>query len=235
MELTYFGHSAFQLSDGEHTILLDPFMSGNPSCNSTPDSVDADTILLTHAHNDHVGDTVEIAKRTGARVFATFELANVLSSLGVENAVGANHGGTVGFPGGSAKFVPAWHTSSYTLDDGTVVAPGVPAGFVIHFGGKTIYAAGDTALFSDMQLVGDENIDIALLPIGDHFTMGPDDALKAIDYIRPRTVVPCHYNTFPPIEQDPEAFRDRVERETLTRVAIMKPDSSLDLRGSLVR
>jgi L-ascorbate metabolism protein UlaG (beta-lactamase superfamily) len=235
MQLTWFGHSAFHFSDGEYSVLLDPYMSGNPSCRTAPEDVDVDTILLTHAHNDHVGDTVAIAKRTGARVIATHELANWLGSQGVRNAVGGNHGGTVAFPGGSAKFVPAWHTSSYTLDDGSVVAPGVPAGFVIQFGGKTIYAAGDTALFSDMQLIGDEGIDIALLPIGDHFTMGPDDALKAIGYIRPGMVIPCHYNTFPPIQQDAEAFRSRVEGETSARVQVLDPDTSLDLQIAAAR
>ncbi|HEV2129202.1 MAG TPA: metal-dependent hydrolase [Thermomicrobiales bacterium] len=229
MKLTYFGHSAFLFDDGQqHTVLLDPFMSSNPTCGTSPSDVNPDAILLTHAHNDHVGDTVSIATRSEAKVFATVELANFLSSQGVENVVGANHGGTVTFPGGTAKFVPAWHSSSYTTEDGTVVASGVPAGFVIRFGGKTIYAAGDTALFMDMQLIGDEEIDIALLPIGDHFTMGPEDARKAIDYLRPGTVVPCHCNTFPAIEQDRDAFRNRVEGETATRVVVMDPDTSRD-------
>ncbi len=226
MKLTYFGHSAFLFDDGQHTVLLDPFMSSNPTCGTPPSDVDPDVILITHAHNDHVGDTVNIAKRSGAKVVTVVELANFLSSQGVENVVGANHGGTVAFPGGTAKFVPAWHSSAYTTDDGKVVASGVPAGFVIRFGGKTIYAAGDTALFMDMQLIGDEEIDIALLPIGDHFTMGPEDARKAVDYLRPGTVVPIHCNTFPAIEQDRDAFRNRVEGETATRVVIMDPDTS---------
>jgi L-ascorbate metabolism protein UlaG (beta-lactamase superfamily) len=229
MKLTYFGHSAFFLDDGRNTVLLDPFMSDNPTCGTAPSEIAPDVILLTHAHNDHVGDTVCIAKRTGATVYATHELAGFLASEGVENAVGANHGGTVSFEGGTAKFVPAWHTSSYRLDDGTFVAPGVPAGFVIRFGGKTVYAAGDTALFLDMQLIGDEQLDIALLPIGDHFTMGPDDARKAVDLLRPGTVIPCHCNTFAAIEQDREAFQDRVERETASRVVILDPEESIEL------
>ena len=228
MKITYFGHSAFQLDDGEHTVLIDPFLSGNPVCDVDPGSLSPDTILLTHAHNDHVGDTIDIAKRTGAKVIATHELGTWLGNQGVENAVGANHGGTVAFEGGSAKFTPAWHTSSYQDDAGTFVAPGLPAGFVIRFGGKTIYDAGDTALFLDMQLIAEEQLDIALLPIGDHFTRGPDDALRAITMLRPGIVVPSHYNTFPPIEQDAERFRARVESETASRVFVMSPGDTHD-------
>jgi L-ascorbate metabolism protein UlaG (beta-lactamase superfamily) len=141
----------------------------------------------------------------------------------VKTTIGGNHGGTIAFAGGTAKFTPAWHTSSYTDDAGKVVAPGLPAGFLIRFAGKTIYAAGDTALFLDMQLIGEEHPDIALLPIGDHFTMGPDDAFRAITLIRPGTVIPIHYNTFPPIQQDAEKFKQRVESETASRVLVMQP------------
>lgn len=229
MKLTYFGHSAFQLDDGEHTVLIDPFLTGNPTNTTDPDSLQPDAILLTHAHNDHVGDTIAIAKRTGATVISTFELGEWLGSQGVENAIAANHGGTVEFPGGSVKLTAAWHTSSYTMEDGSVVAPGVPAGLVIHFGGTTTYASGDTALFLDMQLIAEEQLDLALLPIGDHFTMGPDDALRAVTMLRPGVVVPCHYNTFPPIEQDVETFRSRVEAETASRVIVLNPGDTSDL------
>lgn len=223
MKLTWFGHSAFMLDDGEHAVLLDPYLSGNPANTVDPTTLSPQTILLTHAHNDHVGDTVEIARRSGATVIATFELANWVASQGVKNAIGGNHGGTIAFPGGSAKFTPAWHTSSYTDADGNVVAPGLPAGFLITFAGKTIYASGDTALFLDMQLIGEAHPDIALLAIGDHFTMGPDDALRAVTLLRPGTVVPCHYNTFPPIRQDADKFKQRVEAETASRVVVMEP------------
>ncbi len=231
MNLTYFGHSTFMLEDGEHTVLIDPFMSENPACATSPDSVSPDAILLTHAHGDHVGDTIDIAKRTGAKVIATFELANWLESQGVENTVGGNHGGTIAFPGGTAKFTLAWHTSSYELPDGTVVAPGVPAGYVVRFGGRTVYAAGDTALFLDMQLIGDEQLDLALLPIGDHFTMGPDDALRAVTFLHPTAVIPCHYNTFPPIEQDAGQFKMRVESETKAKVMPLAPGECVSLDG----
>ncbi|CAN5846078.1 metal-dependent hydrolase [soil metagenome] len=229
LKLTWFGHSAFLLDDGEHTVLIDPFLSGNPAHQTDPESVSPDTILLTHAHNDHVGDTIDIAKRANSQVIATFELGNWLSMQGVEGATPANHGGTVEFAGGTVKLTPAWHTSSYQLEDGTFVAPGIPAGMVIRFGGKTIYAAGDTALFLDMQLIAEEQLDVALLPIGDHFTMGPDDALRAVSMLRPGIVVPCHYNTFPPIEQPVDTFRSRVESETASRVFVLEPGGVLDL------
>lgn len=223
VKITWHGQSAFSLEADGKTVLLDPFISGNPVTTTDASTLNPTTILLSHAHNDHVGDTVEIAKRSGATVIATHELANWIGSQGVENANGGNHGGTIAFAGGTAKFTPAWHTSSYTDADGNVVAPGVPAGFIIRFGGKTIYAAGDTALFLDMQLIGEEHPDIALLPIGDHFTMGPDDAFRAITLIRPGVVVPIHYNTFPPIKQDAEKFRQRVESETASRVLVLQP------------
>jgi L-ascorbate metabolism protein UlaG (beta-lactamase superfamily) len=226
--LTWFGHAAFLLDSGEHTVLVDPFISGNPAANVSVDSVVAETILLTHAHNDHVGDTIEIAKRTGATVIATAELAGWIGTQGVEQTIGANHGGTVAFAGGTAKFVPAWHTSSYSADEGTV-APGVPAGFVVRFGGKTVYFAGDTCLFLDMQLIADEGLDVAILPIGDHFTMGIRDAARAAGILKAPMVVPCHYNTFPPIEQDPEEFRSAVELATSSRVQIVEPGATIQL------
>ncbi|MBA2469911.1 MAG: metal-dependent hydrolase [Chloroflexia bacterium] len=228
LTLTYFGHSAFRLESGENTVLIDPFITGNPSATVSADEVNAETIILTHAHNDHVGDTLEIAKRNNATVIATAELAGWIGSQGVENAIGANHGGTVRFAGGSTKFVPAWHTSSYTTPDGAV-APGVPAGHVVRFGGKTIYFAGDTCLFLDMQLIADEGLDVAVLPIGDHFTMGIDDAARAAGILKATTVIPCHYNTFPPIEQDPAAFRQAVESSTDSTVVIMEPGVSTSL------
>ena len=228
LNFTYYGHSAFKLEADGHTVLIDPYITGNPVATVSANEVDAETILLTHAHNDHVGDTVSIARRNGSTVFATAELANWLGSQGVKGAVGANHGGTVRFPGGSAKFVPAWHTSSYSTADG-VVAPGVPAGFVVRFGGKTIYIAGDTCLFLDMQLIGEEELDVAVLPIGDHFTMGPRDAARAAKFLGAGTVIPCHYNTFPPIRQDDQAFKDLVESTTEATVVIVEPGRTIEL------
>lgn len=227
MRITYFGHSAFQLDDGEHTVLIDPFLSGNPSATVSPDSLNPQTILLTHAHNDHVGDAVAIAKRTGAVIIATFELATYLGQQGVTTRAG-NHGGTVAFAGGTAKFTPAWHTSSYN-DGTTFVAPGIPAGLVIRFGGKTVYAAGDTCLFGDMALIGEEGLDAAILPIGDTFTMGPADAARAAALLQAGAIIPCHYNTFPLIAQDAAAFADLVAARCTSTVVPLRPNDVHEL------
>lgn len=227
VKLLYIGHSAFELSDGEHRVLIDPFITGNPSATTTADAFAPQTILLTHAHNDHVGDTVAIASRTGATVIATFELATFLGAKGV-NTVGANHGGTVAFAGGTVKFTPAWHTSSYQEGD-SFVAPGIPAGLVVRFGGKVTYFAGDTCLFGDMALIGEEGLDLAILPIGDHFTMGPTDAVRAVKLLKPSHVVPCHYNTFPPIKQDASAFTSLVSDQTGAIGIALAPGESFDI------
>ncbi len=229
--LTYIGHSAFHLFDDRHSVLVDPFISENPVATFAPEDFSPQTILLTHAHNDHVGDALGIAMRTGAEVIATYELAVWLGSQGVTTANGGNHGGTIAFAGGSAKFVPAWHTSSYSVN-GDFVAPGVPAGFVVRFSGKTIYFAGDTGLFSDLKLIGEEGIDIAVLPIGDHYTMGPQDAVRAVSLLEPEVVIPCHFNTFPPIVQDADAFKSAVESRTQSKCIPLKPGETLDLASS---
>lgn len=227
LKITYLGHSGFAMESAGNTILIDPFLTGNDMATAKPEDFSPSTIILTHAHNDHVGDTLDIAMRTGSTVIATFELGTWLQQQGVENAVPANHGGTVEFDGGSTKFTPAWHTSSYQTDQG-FVAPGLPAGHVVRFGGKTTYFAGDTSLFLDMQLIADEDLDIAVLPIGDNFTMGPKDAVKAAAMLRAGTVIPCHYNTFPPIRQDPEAFKAEVESTTASKVSVLAPGESLE-------
>jgi L-ascorbate metabolism protein UlaG (beta-lactamase superfamily) len=222
--LHYIGHSAFELSNDEKSVLIDPFISGNPTATASPDDFSPQTILLTHAHNDHVGDSVSIATRTGATIVATFELATYLGEKGAQT-IGGNHGGTIAFDGGTAKFTPAWHTSTYR-DGDAVVAPGVPAGIVVRFGGKTIYFAGDTCLFSDMRLIGEEGLDVAVIPIGDHFTMGPADAVRAVKFLEPQYVIPCHYNTFPPIKQDAGRFKAMVEEQTSARGIALAPGES---------
>jgi L-ascorbate metabolism protein UlaG (beta-lactamase superfamily) len=229
MKLTWYGHAAFALESEGITVLVDPYISGNPVAKVDPESLSADAIILTHAHNDHVGDTVAIARRTGATVIATFELANWIGQQGVENTVGGNHGGTIAFNGGTTKFVPAWHTSSYGTSDGPV-APGIPAGHVVRFGGRTTYFAGDTCLFLDMELIAEEDLDVAILPIGDRFTMGPKDAARAASILRAGTVIPCHFNTFPPIQQDAEAFRTQVEEETASKLLILQPGETVEIR-----
>ncbi len=226
-KLTYLGHSAFLLEADGHTVAVDPFLTGNPAASHAADDIHPEAILLTHAHGDHVGDTVAIAKRTGATVVATNELGIWLQQQGVEQAIAANHGGTVAIPGGSVKLTPAWHTSAYQVGDG-FVAVGLPAGLVVRLGGKTVYFAGDTALFGDMRLIGDEGLDVAVIPIGDHFTMGPADAVRAAEFLRAGTVVPCHFDTFPPIEQDEAAFARAVEEKTSSRCVPLKPGTSFE-------
>lgn len=229
LTIRYLGHSAFALNDGSRTVLIDPFISGCPTSAASPDEFSPVAILLTHAHNDHVGDTVEISKRCGATVISTFEIGEFLAKQGATTNP-ANHGGTVQFDGGSVKFVPAWHTSSYETEDG-FVAPGLPAGLVVRFGGKTVYFAGDTALFGDMALIGEEGLDLAVLPIGDHYTMGPKDAVRATTFLKPKFVIPCHYNTFGAIEQDADKFAAEVEERTEARCVPLKPGESYELAG----
>jgi len=228
LTITYFGHAAFSLEADGTSVLIDPFITGNPLATVEAKDLSADTILLTHAHNDHVGDTIEIAKRTGATVVATFELGTWLGQQGVANTVPANHGGTVAFKGGTVKFTPAWHTSSFQTDEGFVAA-GLPAGLVVRFGGKTTYFAGDTCLFLDMRLIAEEDLDVAVLPIGDHFTMGPKDALRAVEMLRAPMIIPSHYNTFPQIEQDAQAFQRDVESATASKVIPLAPGESTAL------
>jgi L-ascorbate metabolism protein UlaG (beta-lactamase superfamily) len=218
MEIRFLGHSAFALSEGDMTVLIDPYLTGNPKAAIAAQDVAATTILLTHGHADHLGDTVDIAKRTGAPVLAIVELASELAEEGVET-FDPNIGGTVKFDWGWAKLVPAWHTS--TTPKGTV---NTPAGLLINMGDTIVYHLGDTALFSDLQLVGRRQpIDVALMCIGGHYTMDRVDAVEAANLIGAKTVIPCHYNTFPPIETDAEAFRSDVESATGSGVVILDP------------
>jgi L-ascorbate metabolism protein UlaG (beta-lactamase superfamily) len=221
MEVRFLGHACFTLSDGDTTVLIDPFLSGNPKAAISADDVAATTILLTHGHGDHFGDTVDVAKRTGAPVVAIVEIANELGEEGVES-FDPNLGGTVKFDWGWVKLVPAWHTS--TTPKGT---QNTPAGLLINFADTIVYHLGDTCLFSDLQLVGKRHpIDIALVCIGGHYTMDRTEALDAAQLIGAKTVVPCHYNTFPPIETDAEAFKSDVESSTDSSVVVLEPGES---------
>jgi L-ascorbate metabolism protein UlaG (beta-lactamase superfamily) len=225
--LQYIGHSAFVLEGEGNTVVIDPFITGNPMATISAHDVNPTTILITHAHNDHVGDAVDLAKRTKAPIITTVELANFLATKGVDT-IGANHGGTVKFAGGSVKLTPAWHSSTYT-DGDKVVAPGIPAGMIVTFAEKKIYFAGDTCLFLDMQLIGEEGLDVAVLPIGDHFTMGPDDGIRASKFLRPKVVVPCHYDTFPPIKQHVAEFQKKLEEQTSSRAVCLKPGETWEI------
>lgn len=231
--LQYIGHSAFILQGGGNTVAVDPFITGNPSATILADDVSPTTILITHAHNDHVGDALELSKRTGAPIITIVELADYLEEQGAET-IGANHGGTVKFAGGSVKFTPAWHSSSFTLSDG-VVAPGVPAGLLVTFEEKKIYFAGDTSLFLDMQLIGEEGLDVAVLPIGDHFTMGPEDGVRAAKFLRPKVVIPCHYNTFPPLKQDVGEFKKHLEEQTSAKAVCLQPGDTWEVAEPAVQ
>ena len=225
VSIKWLGHSAYSLDIDGHKLIIDPFVSGNPVAKSAAKDLDAEVILLTHAHGDHVGDSVEIAKRTGALVVCNFEMGDWYLAHGVKNVFQGNPGGTFRNDWMSAKWTLAFHSSSFP--DGTY--GGQPNGFVIRGGGSTIYHAGDTCLFSDMRLIGDEGLDLALLPIGDCFTMGIDDSIKAVKLLNPKRVSPMHYNTFPPIEQDAAAWAARVADETDAEALVLEPDGAISL------
>jgi L-ascorbate metabolism protein UlaG (beta-lactamase superfamily) len=220
---TWYGHAALGLETGGYKILIDPFFSGNPVAPFSADRVAADYILVTHGHSDHVGDTVAIAKRTGATAISNFEIASWLASKGVARTHGQHLGGGHKHPFGYLKLTLALHGSM--LPDGSY--GGNPAGFLLTTNDdRKIYLAGDTGLFGDMKLIGEEGLDLAVIPIGDNFTMGPDDALRAVKLLQPKVVIPIHFNTWELIAQDPNSWASRVERETTTRVHVLKPGES---------
>jgi len=222
VSFTWFGHSAFSLDIDGHKVLIDPFLNDNPLSTTKADDVDAEVILLTHAHGDHSADVESIAKRTGATLVTNFECGNYFMGKGVENVFQGNPGGSFRNDFMTAKWTIAHHSSSFP--DGTY--GGQPNGFIIDAGDFRLYFAGDTAVFLDMQVIGDHDIDYAFMPIGDVFTMGPDDSLQAIEFVRPRYVVPMHYNTFPPIMQDAGEWANRVNSETDAKPIVLDPGSS---------
>lgn len=223
-KLTWLGHSGFIVETDNHIILIDPFLSGNPLAPlGAEDIEDVDYILLSHGHGDHVGDTLDIAKRTGATVLGNCEVSDWVHDHGVESTFRPNTGGTTKLDFGTVKLTLAFHSSS--MPDGSY--GGSPNGLLIQFeNGLKLYHAGDTALFSDMQLIGEEGIDVAIVPIGDYFTMGPKDSVRAVEWLRPRYVMPMHYNTFPLLAQDAGQWAQAIAKNTNAQPIVLDPGGS---------
>jgi L-ascorbate metabolism protein UlaG (beta-lactamase superfamily) len=221
-KITWYGHATLGLETGGYKLLVDPFFTGNPAASMPANKAQADFILVSHGHGDHVGDTVSIAKRTGATVICNAEIAGWMTNKGLQ-AHAQHLGGGYQHPFGYLKLTLALHGSG--LPDGSY--GGNPAGFLLTTQqGQKIYMACDTGLFGDMRLIGEENLDLAVIPIGDNYTMGPDDALRAVKLLEPRHVIPIHYNTWDLIAQDPHAWARRVQAETAAQVHVLKPGES---------
>nr|WP_263325435.1 metal-dependent hydrolase [Neobacillus sp. Marseille-Q6967] len=226
MKISYHGHSVVRINTNGKTILIDPFITGNPQTDLKAEEVKADVIILTHGHDDHVGDTVDLAKRNDALVIATHELAAFIGRHGVKTH-SMNLGGSYQFEFGKVKLTQAYHSSGYIPENQEPIYLGMPAGVLFMSEGKTIYHAGDTALFSDMKLIGERHpIDVAFLPIGDNFTMGPEDAAYAAKLLKAKKVIPIHFDTFPPIKQNTNEFLSMLEEQN---GIVLKPGESLEL------
>lgn len=217
LTFNYYGHACFQLDDGNYKLLFDPFLTGNPAATIKADEVEADYVLITHAHSDHIGDGYDIIEKNNATAIGIPEITD-FGGANVKT-INMNLGGTLNLPFGFVRMVPALHSAG--------IPGGTPCGYVVGIGGKVIYYAGDTALFSDMKLIGQrDKIDYAILPIGDHYTMGPEDAAKAVEMLDASNVIPVHYNTWDIIKQNPEHFKSLVKTAT---VLIVNPGESLRL------
>jgi len=224
-KLTWYGHATLGLETGGYKIIVDPFFSGNPVASISADAVEADFILVSHGHGDHIGDGIEIAKRTGATIISVNEIAVWAGNQGVKSH-GQHLGGGFKHPFGYLKLTLALHGSA--LPDGS--NGGNPCGFLLTTNdGQKIYLAQDTGLFGDMKLIGEEGLDLAVVPIGDNFTMGPDDALRAVQFLQPKVVIPIHYNTWDLLAQDENAWAERVQKETSTKAVVLKPGESYSL------
>jgi len=225
--LTWLGHNAWSIETAGATILVDPFLNDSPTAPVKADAVQADCILLSHGHGDHLGDTVAIAKRTSATVITNFEISEWLKEKGVapDRVVGMNPGGGIDQPFGRVKFTIAHHSSS--LPDGTY--GGVPGGFLLILDDARVYLACDTAAFLEMKLIGAGGLDLAVVPIGDLFTMGPEESIEAVNLLNPKRVAPCHYNTWPPIAQNAAAWADGVRAHTAAEPIVIQPGGKITL------
>ena len=224
-KLTWLGHGCWSIATGETRLLLDPFLNDSPTAPIKAEQAEADFILVSHGHFDHVADLVSIAKRTGATVIANFEICEWAGKQGIEKTEPMNTGGGIHLPFGHVKMTPAHHSSM--LPDGAYA--GNPVGFLLTLEGRKVYFACDTGLLSSMKLIGAAGLDLAVLPIGDRFTMGPDDAIEATKLLQPKRVVPAHYDTWPPIEQDARAWAERIKAETAAEPIVLEPGESLSL------
>ena len=237
MDINYIGHSTVELVEGDARVLVDPFLKpNNPAAQVSVEEVDPTHVLLTHGHADHFADAVAVGKRTGASFVAISELANVLGEQGIEDVADPNLGGTVEFDWGWVKLVQAFHTSTapgsedrpFSPTPGTVI--GAASGLVINIAGKTLYHLGDTCLFSDLRLIAERTpVDLAFIPIGGHYTMDRHDAVFAAEFVGADAVIPIHYNTFPPIETDADAFKADVESKTSSKVVVLAPGETHSL------
>ena len=225
VEVKWHGHATLSIYTGGSTIVVDPFFTDNPAAKTTAAEVNPEYILISHGHGDHTADALDIAKRNNSLVISNFEICNWFSEHGHENVHAQHIGGGYQHPFGHVKLTIAFHGSG--LPDGSY--GGMPAGFLLTLEGKKIYIAADTALYSDMKLIGEVGLDLAILPIGDNFTMGPDDALKAVGYLQPKVVIPYHYNTWEPISQDAFAWSDRVQASGASKVVVLGVDESYKL------
>lgn len=226
-KITFNGHACVTIEDGGFRVIVDPWLSGNPVAKLKPNQVNVNAVLVTHGHFDHMTDALAIAKQCDAPIIGTAELAGFFEAQGAKTH-GMHIGGSHEFPFGWIKLTQAWHGSAVTTDQGTIYT-GSPCGFLVKLGDKLIYHAGDTGLFSDMKLIGSMNkIDLALLPIGDNYVMGPDDAAVAAEYVAAKITVPMHYNTFPLIEQNPARFKDLVENKQSSSVVILEPGDTFE-------
>jgi L-ascorbate metabolism protein UlaG (beta-lactamase superfamily) len=227
MKFTFLGHAAGYLETTSERFLFDPFLTGNPKASISAEKIDPTYILLTHGHSDHVGDSVAISRRTGAPIITTFELSNWLDAQGAK-VESLNHGGSADFRFGRVSITIAFHSSSVTEEGGRPLYLGEPAGIVLETEGRTIYHAGDTALFSDMRLIGELTpLDLALLPIGDRFTMGPQQANKAVEFLRPKHVVPIHFGTYPALTGDPHQFA-KLAGSSGAEIHVLEPGEFID-------